>query len=73
MGKLRQLPARDVGAILQREGFKAARRRGSHIVMQKLTPDGTITVIVPDHRPLKPGTLASVIRQSQLHRSLFES
>jgi len=32
---------------------------------------GTITVPVPLHRELRPGTLASIIRQSQLDRSLF--
>jgi predicted RNA binding protein YcfA (HicA-like mRNA interferase family) len=40
--------------------------------MQKRTANGTITVPVPLHRELRPGTLASIIRQSQLDRSLFE-
>jgi predicted RNA binding protein YcfA (HicA-like mRNA interferase family) len=40
--------------------------------MQKRTASGTITVPVPLHRELRPGTLASIIRQSQLDRSLFE-
>ena len=38
----------------------------------QLAPDSTITVPVPLHKDLKPGTLASIIRQSQLDRSLFE-
>jgi predicted RNA binding protein YcfA (HicA-like mRNA interferase family) len=41
--------------------------------MQKKTADSTITVPVPDHGELKRGTLMSIIRQSQLPRSLFES
>jgi hypothetical protein len=41
--------------------------------MQKRTEATTITVPVPLHDPLKRGTLASVIRQSGLPRSYFES
>jgi hypothetical protein len=41
--------------------------------MQKHLPDSTVTVIVPDHRELKTGTLASVIRQSHLRRETFEA
>jgi len=41
--------------------------------MQKRTPESTITVAVPDHKELRIGTLQSIIRQSQLPRSLFEA
>jgi predicted RNA binding protein YcfA (HicA-like mRNA interferase family) len=48
------------------------RTRGSHAVYQRRSESGSITVPVPMHRELKVGTLASVIRQSGLPRSLFE-
>jgi predicted RNA binding protein YcfA (HicA-like mRNA interferase family) len=57
---------------LSDQGFTEVRRRGSHIVMQKRTPETTITVPVPNHPEIKIGTLGSIIRQSQLPRSLFE-
>ncbi|MDE0284881.1 MAG: type II toxin-antitoxin system HicA family toxin, partial [Gammaproteobacteria bacterium] len=42
-------------------------------VMQKITTDdSTVTVPVPDHKELRTGTLMSIIRQSELPRSLFE-
>jgi predicted RNA binding protein YcfA (HicA-like mRNA interferase family) len=41
--------------------------------MQKKEGAGTITVPVPLHKELKPGTLGSIIRQSQLPRTLFET
>jgi predicted RNA binding protein YcfA (HicA-like mRNA interferase family) len=41
--------------------------------MQKVVPGTTITVIVPDHKTIRAGTLASIIRQSQLPRQAFES
>jgi predicted RNA binding protein YcfA (HicA-like mRNA interferase family) len=57
---------------LSDQGFAEVRRRGSHIVMQKRTPETTITVPAPNHPEIKIGTLGSIIRQSQLPRSLFE-
>jgi len=36
-------------------------------------PDRTVTVPVPDHSEIRLGTLASIIRQSELPRSLFET
>jgi predicted RNA binding protein YcfA (HicA-like mRNA interferase family) len=59
--------------ILKAQGFEEHRQRGSHVVMQKRTENTTITVPVPDHSELKVGTLTSIIRQSGLARSLFES
>jgi len=40
--------------------------------MQKALPGRTITIPVPNHKELRTGTLLSIIRQSGLHRSLFE-
>lgn len=73
MGKLRVLSGEEACAILAREGFREVRRRGSHIVMQKRAEETTLTVPVPDHRELRMGTMASIIRQSRLPRSLFEA
>jgi predicted RNA binding protein YcfA (HicA-like mRNA interferase family) len=61
-----------VCAILAQQGFAEVRRRGSHIVMQKRTADSTVTIPVPDHAEVRIGTLRSIIRQSELLRSLFE-
>ena len=41
-------------------------------MMQKQDTGTTITVPVPMHKDLKPGTLSSIIRQSRLPRELFE-
>lgn len=72
MGRLRVLSGSDVVRILASEGFQRVRQRGSHVVMQRLLPDTTVTVVVPDHREIRMGTLLSIIRQSRLDRSLFE-
>jgi len=58
--------------LLEKQGFSPVRQKGSHRVMQKKTKSQTITVPVPMHKDLKPGTLGSIVRQSRLDRSLFE-
>jgi predicted RNA binding protein YcfA (HicA-like mRNA interferase family) len=72
LAKLRILSGKEVCAILRKSGFEEVRRRGSHVVMQKKIPAGTITVPVPDHAEIRIGTLQSIIRQSGISRSEFE-
>lgn len=73
MGRLRVLSGEEVCAILEKHGFMRVRQRGSHIVMQKKLTPGTITVPIPKHDEIRRGTLQSIIRQSGLQRSEFES
>jgi len=42
-------------------------------VMQKKLPQTTITVPVPDHKEIRIGTLQSIIRQSSIPKTEFES
>ena len=73
MPKLRILSGKDVCSILAQHGFQEVRRRGSHVVMQKKLPQTTITVPVPDHKEIRIGTLQSIIRQSSIPKTEFES
>jgi len=45
---------------LERLGFAVARQRGSHIVLRR----GSTGCVVPNHRELKTGTLAGVLKQA---------
>lgn len=72
MGKLRVLSGQEVCSIINLHGFVFVRQRGSHIIMQRVTPGGTTTVPVPNHDELRKGTLLSIIRQSGIPRSEFE-
>lgn len=72
MGKLRVLSGRDVCRILEQHDFQIVRQRGSHIVMQRRTDLGTVTVPIPDHSEIRIGTLQSIIRQSGVPRTAFE-
>jgi predicted RNA binding protein YcfA (HicA-like mRNA interferase family) len=74
MGRLRVLSGREICQILEQHGFGEARRRGSHIVMQRAeSVTGSVTVVVPDHSEVKVGTLLSIIRQSRVPRTAFET
>ncbi|MCB0229112.1 MAG: type II toxin-antitoxin system HicA family toxin [Anaerolineae bacterium] len=72
MAKLRRLSGRETCKILAQQGFVEVRQKGSHIIMQKKVGRTTTTVPVPDHAELRQGTLAGIIRQSGLPRTLFE-
>jgi predicted RNA binding protein YcfA (HicA-like mRNA interferase family) len=72
LGKLPIFSGREVCRILEKHGFSEVRWRGSHIVMQRILPNTTITIPVPDHKEIRIGTLLSIIRQSGLQRSEFK-
>ena len=55
----RSLSGAEVVRALQRAGFYQRRQRGSHIVMRR--DDPFAQVIVPAHRSLDTGTLASIL------------
>ena len=73
MAKLQILSGREVCAILAQHGYEEIRQRGSHIIMQKKIENSTITIPVPNHKEIRTGTLRSIIRQSRLDRSIFET
>ena len=45
---------------LERLGFATVHQRGSHIVMRR----GSSGCVVPNHRELKTGTLAGLLKQA---------
>lgn len=52
--------------ILKRAGFVATRQKGSHVRLEKSTPDKTIKLTVPLHPELKKGTLKRIIDDAGL-------
>lgn len=62
MPRLPVLSARDVVRGLGRLGFQEVSRRGSHIKLRR----GGATVIVPDHRDVRKGTLAAILQQADV-------
>jgi predicted RNA binding protein YcfA (HicA-like mRNA interferase family) len=52
---------------LEKLGFVVARQRGSHVVLRR----GTNGCVVPNHRELKTGTLAGVLKQAGITAEQF--
>ena len=60
MSKLpRGLSGKEVIKALERAGFYIRRRKGSHIVLRRDNPFAQ--VVVPDHKSIDTGTLASIL------------
>ncbi len=55
----RSLSGSEVVKALQKAGFYFKRRKGSHIVLRRDSPFAQ--VVVPDHKNIDTGTLASII------------
>ena len=60
MPKLPIVSGADVVRALERLGFAMTRQRGSHMVMRR----GSSGCVVPNHRELKIGTLAGLLKQA---------
>ncbi len=60
MPKLPRVSGAEAVRALERLGFAVARQRGSHIVLRR----GSSGCVVPNHRELKTGTLAGVLKQA---------
>jgi predicted RNA binding protein YcfA (HicA-like mRNA interferase family) len=54
---------------LRRVGFLQLRQTGSHVILRK----DNRTVVVPQHKPIKPGTLKGLIEQAGLTVEEFVS
>ena len=63
----RDVTGAEAARALQRQGFVRLRQTGSHLILRK----GHRTVVVPQHKPLKPGTLKGLIEQAGLSVAEF--
>jgi predicted RNA binding protein YcfA (HicA-like mRNA interferase family) len=69
MPKLPRVSGAEVVRALERLGFAVARQRGSHIMLRR----GSTGCVVPNHRELKTGTLAGVLKQAGVSAEDFMS
>jgi predicted RNA binding protein YcfA (HicA-like mRNA interferase family) len=59
--------ARDRIEILVKLGYEVSRQKGSHIRLTPTNQKGSHHITVPDHNPLKLGTLSAIISDVALH------
>ena len=63
----RDVNGAEAAKALGRLGFAVRRQTGSHLTMRK----DARTVVVPMHKPIKPGTLAGLIAQAGVSVEAF--
>lgn len=61
MPKLPQVSGKETIKALQKVGFTITSQEGSHIKLTRILRSGKQTVIVPNHKLLKKGTLRNGI------------
>jgi predicted RNA binding protein YcfA (HicA-like mRNA interferase family) len=71
MPDLPHLSGLEIIRALERLGFAQARQRGSHVVMKKSTPEGSIGCVVPMHDEVAIGTLRSILKQAKVSADEF--
>ena len=64
----RDLDAAQLVKALARIGYKVVRQSGSHIRLQCNEPMHAVTI--PDHRPLRVGTLSAILGDIAARRDL---
>lgn len=56
----RDVSGQEAVRALRRLGFESVRQTGSHHIMRRAEK----TVVVPQHKPIKPGTLRGMLEQA---------
>lgn len=63
----RDVNGAEAARALQRIGFSVRRQTGSHLILRREAR----TVVVPQHKPLNPGTLKGIIEQAGVTLEIF--
>jgi predicted RNA binding protein YcfA (HicA-like mRNA interferase family) len=71
MPKLPRVSSKEAIRALESLGFEQVRQTGSHVVMKKITSEGSIGCVVPLHQELKVGTLSGILKQAQVNPEDF--
>jgi len=67
MPSLPRVSGAELIRALERLGFAVVRQRGSHVVLRR----DAVGCVVPNHRELKTGTLAGVLKQAGVSAEQF--
>ena len=65
----RSLSGKMVVRALKKAGFSVKRQKGSHIILRRDSPFAQ--VVVPDHKSIDTGTLASILDGAELTVEYF--
>lgn len=62
----RDLYGKDLVKLLGKLGYEPTRQVGSHIRLTT-SRNGTHHITIPDHRPIKLGTLSGILKEIGIH------
>lgn len=65
----RNLTGRQLGRRLKKLGYEVVNQEGSHIKL-RTDRDGRCSISIPDHAPLKVGTLRDILNDVAAHHRL---
>ena len=77
----RDISGRELARLLDKFGYKIVRETGSHIRLVSIYKETEHKITIPDHQPIKIGTLNSIlhdiseylkISKQELTQELFE-
>ena len=71
MNRLANFSGSDILNFLYKKGFILISQKGSHQKLRKELEGKVITVIVPNHSELAPGTLRNILRQAEINLGEF--
>ena len=58
----RNVDAVELITLLKRYGYSVIRQTGSHIRMSKKAAEGEHNITIPNHKPIKIGTLHDIVK-----------
>jgi predicted RNA binding protein YcfA (HicA-like mRNA interferase family) len=71
----RDLSGKELAALLEQYGYRITRQSGSHLRLTSNTGDKEHHITIPNHMPLKVGTLNAIIKDIagylKLDRQIF--
>ncbi len=71
MPNLPHLSGKEIIRTLEQLVFVQVRQRGSHVVMKKSVPEGSVGCVIPLHSEVAIGTLHSILKQAKVSPDEF--
>ena len=69
---MKPFPYRQIKRKLEKAGFTIVHQRGSHVKFVRESANEVRTVIVPNHREIRVGTLRTILRHAGLTPDEFD-
>ena len=70
MKQLKNIPAKELVQALTKIGYSITRQKGSHIRMSAFFSGATHHITIPNHDPIKIGTLSAIIKDIAENRNM---